>query len=330
MKEMSFEDVKKVLDAIENNIIKNPKYKFEVLGLRASIDEIYPHNSSDNELHAVQDLNNKFVSISGRINKIEECLGINLVIDNNQPDIDYSYIRDEFTRDKIIAYYREMLRYQYGTRNHKICFGEFCRLATIQIEYMLNDFYSEKIETLKKEVAEYQFNDAQKKYDVAFDKWKKIGGKQPDKPIEDDFPTNIKGKKEIEEIGISYKGRAFCEFHLKERDKKIAHNGTSFIISWTSNMRNRKSHGGHDSIDFPENLYLTDKEIETVKLLSGELEKNGYSLDGYSVRGAIKGMPNALRKKYNDAKEILWIRERPFNDVVKLLKIIARSCATSW
>ena len=55
-------------------------------------------------------------------------------------DLDYYFIQDEFLREKATAYYREMLRYEYATRNHKRCFGEFCRLAIIQVELMLNYF----------------------------------------------------------------------------------------------------------------------------------------------------------------------------------------------
>ncbi len=76
------------------------------------------------------------------IRKIEAYLSLDFQIDAKELP-DYGFIADDAVRERLQADYREMLRYEFGTRNHKIDFAEFCRYATLQIE-MLTNFYFEK------------------------------------------------------------------------------------------------------------------------------------------------------------------------------------------
>lgn len=77
---------------------------------------------------------------SSQIDRIEKYLSLDFDIDNMSfPD--YSFIDDESIRNKLNSDFREMLRYQYGTRNHRIDFDEFCRYATLQIELLVNYYY---------------------------------------------------------------------------------------------------------------------------------------------------------------------------------------------
>ena len=57
---------------------------------------------------------------------------------------DYSFICEESVRETLLVDFREMLRYQYGTRNHKVDFPEFCRYATLQIEMLVNYYFERK------------------------------------------------------------------------------------------------------------------------------------------------------------------------------------------
>ena len=43
-------------------------------------------------------------------------------------------------RDKLYCDFREMMRYRYGTRSHKIDFEEYCRYAHFQLEALTNYF----------------------------------------------------------------------------------------------------------------------------------------------------------------------------------------------
>ena len=130
-----FEQVKELVEDAHN--------KLRVLDLRLFIDQLYPREG-DIYRKDFDYIKHCFIGLNNRVRRIENCLGIDYKLDEEKPVLDYSYIKDEILRDKATAYYREMLRYQYATRNHKQCFGEFCRLATIQLEFMLNYFFKDE------------------------------------------------------------------------------------------------------------------------------------------------------------------------------------------
>lgn len=75
---------------------------------------------------------------------IEKYLGLDYKLDHAIPDIDYSFIKEGVVKEQLVSDYREMLRYRYGVRSHKIDFSEFCRYAMLQVEQLLNYFYQNK------------------------------------------------------------------------------------------------------------------------------------------------------------------------------------------
>lgn len=75
------------------------------------------------------------------IQKIEKYLGLDYSIDSLKSTIDYSFIQMDDVRNQLISDYREMMRFRYGTRYHKIDFDEFCRYALLQAEMLLNYYY---------------------------------------------------------------------------------------------------------------------------------------------------------------------------------------------
>ena len=70
-------------------------------------------------------------------------------VDSMESIIDYSYIIEPEVRDKLISDNREMMRFRYGTRSHRVDFEEFCRYAQLQAEMLLNYFYSMKDVTIQ-------------------------------------------------------------------------------------------------------------------------------------------------------------------------------------
>ena len=72
-----------------------------------------------------------------KINMIEQYLSI----DGFQV-IDYSFIENERVRNQLICDNIEMSRHRLGKRTGKEDFEEYCRFATLQIEELLNYFYS--------------------------------------------------------------------------------------------------------------------------------------------------------------------------------------------
>jgi hypothetical protein len=74
-----------------------------------------------------------------KINMIEQYLSI----DGFQV-IDYSFIENERVRNQLICDNIEMSRHRLGKRTGKVDFEEYCRFATLQIEELLNYFYSKR------------------------------------------------------------------------------------------------------------------------------------------------------------------------------------------
>lgn len=85
---------------------------------------------------------------------IEKYLGLDYELDNVIPNIDYSFISEPYIRNQLDSDFREMLRYRYGVRSHKIDFSEYCRFAMLQVEQLLNYYYKKKF-TSNEEIFDY-------------------------------------------------------------------------------------------------------------------------------------------------------------------------------
>ncbi len=85
-------------------------------------------------------------SIDAKISQILSYLSINM-----SRLIDYSKF-EEPVKESLIRDCIEMVRYENGTPNHKINFGEFCRYAHLQAEeminYFLNKLYNKDIDSI--------------------------------------------------------------------------------------------------------------------------------------------------------------------------------------
>ncbi len=80
---------------------------------------------------------------SASLDKITTYLSLDYDLDTKDfPD--YSFIEEESVRETLLADFREMLRYQYGTRSHRIDFLEFCRFGVLQAEMLINYFFEKK------------------------------------------------------------------------------------------------------------------------------------------------------------------------------------------
>lgn len=78
---------------------------------------------------------------SQKLDKIEKYLSLDYGIDD-VVNPDYSFIKDSQIRDTLNSDYREMLRFRYGTREHSVNFGEFARYANLQMEMLVNYYYT--------------------------------------------------------------------------------------------------------------------------------------------------------------------------------------------
>lgn len=129
MAEQNKENLKKLLNFLNAEIIHNPENRWFVDELRKLI-------CTD----AVSELAIPNQSIA----KIEKYLALDYNLDNSKIALDYSSINDDCLRECFEADCREMLRFRFGLRGHLIDFGEFCRYAQIQAERLLNIYYQTK------------------------------------------------------------------------------------------------------------------------------------------------------------------------------------------
>lgn len=193
----NIENLQKLLAFLKNNIINRPENAWFVDELRK-----YIFSSSS--------------QISG-MDKIEHYLGLDYKLDSSIAVIDYGFIKNETLRDVFNADCREMLRYRYGTRGHKIDFSEFCRYALMQVERLLNLYYSSKgsLDEIKAYIK--RFNPR----------------------------ANLSNDKSLESINLAFKLWAFCsEFDVS---------GLRTILDRAREVRNLQSHGAlamEDENDF--------------------------------------------------------------------------------
>lgn len=89
-----------------------------------------------------------------RILNIEKYLGLDYLLDSQTSIIDYSFVSDINVRMHLISDNREMQRFRFGTRYHKIDFEECCRYSMLQGEMLLNYYYYNKGENIS-EIVDY-------------------------------------------------------------------------------------------------------------------------------------------------------------------------------
>ncbi len=77
------------------------------------------------------------------LQNIEKYLSLDFNIDE-VGNADYSFIEEDYVKEKLNADFREMLRYRFGTRGHKVDFAEFCRFSILQVEMLVNYYYDKR------------------------------------------------------------------------------------------------------------------------------------------------------------------------------------------
>ena len=317
------EQLDSIIEQIKE-IISVAQYKLRAIDLRLFIDQLYPREEEISK-QGFAEMNQRFVGLNKRVRHIEECLGIDFSLDSEK-SVEYGFIQDINLRDKATAYYREMLRYQYATRNHKQSFGEFCRLATIQLEFMLNYFFSDK-EKIQL-VTDYFYDKARKKWEE--------NGMTGSEPTKEEYK-----KEDISKVDLYIKSFIFNGKYLNSRN--INYNTVINISKWISAMRNRKSHGSGSSITPYEDDYLTEDDKSNLEKWEKELiektkqfnkthdEKITFDKKGKRLKtnsNVWNIMPNELKDLYNKKfSPLQWVSEKSFTDVHEYLRIVASTCA---
>lgn len=129
MAEQNKENLRKLLNFLNSEIIHKPENRWFVDELRKSLPK---------ETVSEPTVPNQAIA------KIEKYLALDYKLDESKTALDYSSIKDDYLRECFEADCREMLRFRFGLRGHCIDFGEFCRFAQIQAERLLNLYYQTK------------------------------------------------------------------------------------------------------------------------------------------------------------------------------------------
>lgn len=233
-----------------------------------------------------------------RIANIEKYLGLDFSVDTKTSNVDYSFIKLPDVKEQLISDNREMMRFRYGTRYHKIDFAEFCRYAHFQIEMLLNYYYDiankSDLNSIKEQIKKYN----QKK------------------------ANDVEKANSLESISYSIKLWAFLtEFFNNKNDY--------YIYNYLRNVRNELSHRSVTEDKISINSYQ-----EYLKGQGFILNKKGNVSLNWKNKEADKNLKELYNSKIKDSNNykqytyLIWYYGTPFDDIVNGLNRIASVIST--
>lgn len=233
-----------------------------------------------------------------RIANIEKYLGLDFYVDTKTSNVDYSFIKLPDVKAQLISDNREMMRFRYGTRYHKINFAEFCRYAHFQIEMLLNYYYNiankSDLNSIKEQIKKYN----QKKAD------------------------DVEKANSLESISYSIKLWAFLtEFFNNTNDY--------YIYNYLRNVRNELSHRSVTEDKISINSYQ-----QSLKDQGFILNKKGNVSLNWKNKEADKDLKELYNSKIKDSNKykqytyLIWYYGTPFDDIVNGLNRIASVICT--
>ena len=126
---ISEEQITGLIEKINNVISQAPEFKERLM--QELFGDIVPHESLNIS-------NNQNPDFGKKINAITKYLALDNQLDNAVSTIDYSWVKDKFTKEQLVADFREMLRYRWNCRSHKADFLEFCKFKVIIPLFLCN------------------------------------------------------------------------------------------------------------------------------------------------------------------------------------------------
>lgn len=233
-----------------------------------------------------------------KIEKIEKYLGLDYKLDSILPtdttydSIDYSFVSISAVRDKLNSDFREMMRYRYGTRSHKVDFYEFCKYAHYQLEALANEFLVSwsLIDDIENDVVDIE---TAKKF------------------ITDNCPVWMKEKpnfneklQDVQSIAYYQKIMAIINyFHIDKINISKEPHILYSLSDVVNNIRNIRNDISHRSTQQKKQIEQAIDTFEKNKHLNNS---NLYIVDFTT-------------------KDYLWRRRTPFDDVIKVISILCNS-----
>lgn len=216
-----------------------------------------------------------------QLTDIKKYLGLDYQIDSTSSVIDYSFIDDTYIKNQLVSDFREMLRYRFGVRSHKIDFSEYCRYAILQTEQLLNYFYHKRFASIE-EAKEY----------IASVGWAK------DKTYES-----------VDSISLAVKLSAFMDNHKERKLREV--------LDFAREVRNAQSHRGKEKTYKTVIDYRAQLETSGFPLTKeGEIYWN-KTKDNNVLNAKYQALNKA---EYWNYRFELWYLREPFNDIVDALK----------
>ncbi len=203
--------------------------------------------------------------------------------------IDYAFISENEVRDKLISDNREMMRYRYGTRSHKVDFEEYCRYAQLQAEMLLNYFYTAKDGSMPNIISHIkQYN--------------------PKASISDNNTS-------LSSISFSVKLWAYdSEFKINIRE----------TFDHVREVRNSQSHRTPQKEDFSTETYqkkLLDWKISLKSDGTFDWFQTKQNTLAYNIyESKVKNTKEFALYNY-----LIWYNNKPYDDIVEKIKILAYS-----
>lgn len=230
-----------------------------------------------------------------RIENIERYLGLDFSVDAKDSIIDYSYITIPDVKSQLISDNREMMRFRYGTRYHKIDFNEFCRYAHFQAEMLLNYYYDIinefDTESIKNHIKQY--NEKAKIDDVA----------------------------SLNSIPYNVKVWAFCnEYKINKINRELLDN--------IKKVRNELSHRSAEIDQFEIVKYQ-----ERLKNIGFKLKGLGEIYINWKDKQVDLELKEIYKREIQNSMEyrqyryLLWYHSVPFDGVIQCIKQL--SCLVS-
>lgn len=237
-----------------------------------------------NDLRKLLNIPNQSFTNSSQLSDIEKYLGLDYKLDKATPNIDYTFVKEPFVRDQLTSDYREMLRYRYGVRSHKIDFSEFCRYAMLQVEQLINYYYQNGFES-EEEVVSY---------------------------INENSFITIEKIDSIKSLSLAVKLSAFS----KNLERK-----QSECLDFAREVRNEQSHrSAKEELDkvkaFRERLINMGLPLTK----EGEVYKKGINNDS-TLKTRFNSIEKSAYWKY---RYQLWRFREPFDNLTEAIKILAQ------
>lgn len=223
-----------------------------------------------------------------RISHIEKYLGLDYYVDGQPSSVDYSFVNDSGVRAQLVSDNREMMRFRYGTRYHKIDFYEFCRYAHLQVEMLLNYYYDvanrSDMEAIRQHIRKYNSNG--------------MGVEAADTII--GIPFSVK----LWAFGKQYNLKIELYNNIRRVRNKLSHRSSS------------------------QNETKIYRYQEMLANLGFHFGKNGVVALNWKDKDADKALKNvflSLQKtqEYKDYLYLAWCHSMPYAEVVEGVKMIA-------